>query len=763
MNVSFIFVSLFYFISSISYQKGGIQNSKLKVLKNLVAQCVMPTDNDPPDGGSTDMDISSIGGGINNGVDSRQGVSLNTSIATDTTPDKCTVFNLQKPKQYSDSIYVFVEKINTENIGTLHPMAIGHIFHKKLNIPNIVNIEKVGRNRIKVQIAILQMKSLVTKMNTKLKIIQWNARSAVANKHSVDQFLFNNNIDIALISETWFKPGFNVIFKGYSIIRSDRHDGKTGVAIFVRNTLKFKEITCRPRPNYVQVCGAEVQVADSLRLSLLSMYVPPSSHIRTNEWIDLLSPFGQDTIVGGDFNAHHNLWGSYKQDHNGCSLVEALNSIDLVLMNDGSSTRLHNNGLNSVVDLTFSSPDLANIIEWKTHVDTLGSDHYPIILEMKSPTSHPAYEVTPKYIWNTHKANWDHFHSLADNYFSNSRPNFQDINDKYQFFIQGINESARSSIPRYKPFTRQNKTPAPWWDRECDEEINKRKNALAQYKQISSEANFIACKRAIAHTKRLLKSKAKTHWKKFCCNLNKNTPSTELWSQAKKMQRMQVTHRKCNNLDWEANFLDKIAPASTTSFFPEIHRSQNSETLTDNIFSHPITVTELEYALKNSNNSSPGWDNITYSMLWHLPLNAKQLLLELYNEILKYTPPTQQITLPGTLNLPPPPKKFVGVVTRSRTGLDASNISKRKASSPAEGTDFSDDSQASSQTEGRRKRGRPRKAVKDQRSLSSALPIQQNIDETQTTTSQSQDIIRPSSVDPPDPGAISLQESVDLT
>ncbi|CAH2015273.1 unnamed protein product [Acanthoscelides obtectus] len=48
----------------------------------------MPTDNDPPDGGSTDMDISSIGGGSNNGVDSRQGLILNTSISTDTTPDK---------------------------------------------------------------------------------------------------------------------------------------------------------------------------------------------------------------------------------------------------------------------------------------------------------------------------------------------------------------------------------------------------------------------------------------------------------------------------------------------------------------------------------------------------------------------------------------------------------------------------------------------------------------------------------------------------
>ncbi|CAH1968507.1 unnamed protein product [Acanthoscelides obtectus] len=47
---------------------------------------VMTTNNDPPNGGSTDRDISPIGGGSNNGVDNRQGVILNTSIATDTMP-----------------------------------------------------------------------------------------------------------------------------------------------------------------------------------------------------------------------------------------------------------------------------------------------------------------------------------------------------------------------------------------------------------------------------------------------------------------------------------------------------------------------------------------------------------------------------------------------------------------------------------------------------------------------------------------------------
>lgn len=61
-------------------------------------------------------------------------------------------FNLQKPHIYNNKIYVFLEKINNENIGKLHPMVVGHILHKKLGVSNINKIEKVGRNRVKVEL-----------------------------------------------------------------------------------------------------------------------------------------------------------------------------------------------------------------------------------------------------------------------------------------------------------------------------------------------------------------------------------------------------------------------------------------------------------------------------------------------------------------------------------------------------------------------------------------------------------------------------------
>ena len=73
-------------------------------------------------------------------------------------------------------------------------------------------------------------------MYATLKIMQWNSRSAICNKHSLTKFLHDENIDVALLSETWFKPLQTYSFKGYNIIRKDRYDGKAGAAILLKKT-----------------------------------------------------------------------------------------------------------------------------------------------------------------------------------------------------------------------------------------------------------------------------------------------------------------------------------------------------------------------------------------------------------------------------------------------------------------------------------------------------------------------------------------------
>lgn len=103
----------------------------------------------PPDKGGTVMEIGTTS---QDNANEDSASKNNTENLRNIAKEKSKVFNLQKPNLYSEFVYVFIEKINDQNIGKLHPMAVGHILHKKLNISNILKIDRVGKNRIRVQL-----------------------------------------------------------------------------------------------------------------------------------------------------------------------------------------------------------------------------------------------------------------------------------------------------------------------------------------------------------------------------------------------------------------------------------------------------------------------------------------------------------------------------------------------------------------------------------------------------------------------------------
>lgn len=91
---------------------------------------------------------------VNGGGDSAacSGVLTNSTTVVRNS-DKPQIFNTKKLHMYNSNLfYVYIEKSNNLNIGRLHPMVIGHLLLKKLNIKNIIAITKAGLNRIKVQV-----------------------------------------------------------------------------------------------------------------------------------------------------------------------------------------------------------------------------------------------------------------------------------------------------------------------------------------------------------------------------------------------------------------------------------------------------------------------------------------------------------------------------------------------------------------------------------------------------------------------------------
>lgn len=461
------------------------------------------------------------------------------------------------------------------------------------------------------------------------KIMQWNARSAASNKNSLIQFLNTNDIDIVLLSETWFKPGFNYAFPGYNILRRDRVDGKAGVAIFAKKSLAFKEIKITQNfNNEILVCGIQVSLHQKNKINFFSIYRPPNINTCSSDWANIFNNGTGPTVIGGDFNAHNRLWGSCRNDQISTQIIDAADNCDFIFLNNGSPTRFVSPVIQkSAVDISFCSPDLATKITWYTVSDTLGSDHFPIIMDLDHILQPPEVFI-PKYKWNNKKANWPLFEQLSQDRFTNI-PDFTNLDDKYLFFINGINSSASGAIPQNKPYKIKNKPPPPWWDNDCSEAIRKRKTALKTYEQMSNSENYIKCKEVFAQCKKLFKKKARDSWRTWVSKLNKDTPSTELWKQAKIIQRIPLQQSKSKDYEWVEFFFDKIAPPSVNNVLAKIPETNNLP----HMISKPFILSELNLAIKTSHNSAPGLDDISYPMIYNLSTEGKIFLLEIFNEI----------------------------------------------------------------------------------------------------------------------------------
>nr|CAH7723778.1 unnamed protein product [Callosobruchus chinensis] len=140
-----------------------------------------------------------------------------------------------------------------------------------------------------------------------LKILYWNARSAVANKQSLKDFLTEENIDVALISEICFRPSEEYIFRGYRAIRNDRYDGITVTAILVKQKFQFTEVNLSDNSaeSDVSSCCIKLIISTNKYINLASVYRAP--HVRTNvqSWNVLFEIIGEPCIMGGDFNGHN--------------------------------------------------------------------------------------------------------------------------------------------------------------------------------------------------------------------------------------------------------------------------------------------------------------------------------------------------------------------------------------------------------------------------------------------------------------------------
>lgn len=273
-----------------------------------------------------------------------------------------------------------------------------------------------------------------------LKILQWNIRSVNSNYHNLINFIGDEQPDVVFLNETWLKKDFKFRVKHFKIVRNDRLDGKGGVATLIKDNLDFEVILNSSNNLNGLFQYIKIKIGN---LYLVNIYNAPNNVLDNTTLNQVFKINKEDKLViMGDLNAHHQIWGSNKNNINGLRIVEYINKYNYIILNESISTRMNRPGENiSPLDLTIVSQNISCISEWKILNDLGNSDHFPTVCSIGN--SFFIQNSTPNILKRNYSlANWEDYSDFIESSLSISIQNSFD----------NLMELIKSSADKYIPF-----------------------------------------------------------------------------------------------------------------------------------------------------------------------------------------------------------------------------------------------------------------------------------------------------------------------
>jgi len=454
--------------------------------------------------------------------------------------------------------------------------------------------------------------------------------------------------DIICIQESYLTNKCNFSISNYCIFRRDRSDGNKGggVAILLKKGIVYSNVT---KYESIEAISISVKIGN-IEVKLSNVYLPHGPPENLETLLDLFQE--RNSIVCGDFNAKHPLWGSRETDKWGTDLAEIIEDKHLVVINSGEGTRVDlSNNSKSHLDLTITSSNLAGLCNWEVMDDLCGSDHYVIKTSINENIQSENIHV-PR--WNFKKADWKGFELFCDAQFMKFN-----VNNDIEQMVQSINDIIIKASEIYIPKTKNStKNPVPFWNDECDESIKERKKIRRKLEKSKNPRDYIEYKRKRAKVIRTIKDAKKNYWHSYCSNLSYKSDVRKVWNTVRGINNVGNvksipsirnqdkaifdTKEKCNIFAKHYAFV-----SSSNNYTQEFKDRKNKfETEHNSLFqSHKndnepineeIQLSELIVALDECKKvSAPGIDDINYIMIKHLSNVSLKSILQVFNVIWK--------------------------------------------------------------------------------------------------------------------------------
>lgn len=475
------------------------------------------------------------------------------------------------------------------------------------------------------------------------KIVQWNIGGLTADKKNQLKLLRQEiNPFVFCLQETHFTAKSVVNFPGYqTFFRSSSKNRPTGgVAILIKNNFSCKKITLN-----TNLQAIAVEIYYPTKYIICNVYIPPLRELTVRDLNKLASQLGDEFIILGDFNSHNSLWGSKKIDRKGKNVEEFLDGSDAMILNTGENTHLNYGSKTfTAIDLAMATPNLFSMIKWSVEKDLRLSDHFPIVLEFPG---HQTFNEPQK--WKINQADWGKFF-INCNFENESDWKELEINDHEEMIRNAILEAADKSIP--KTSGKIQKKYVPWWTKEIGFLIKDKRKLMRLYKTRKNHGTLVRYKRKRDELRGLIRKEKTRTWEKFVSDINTEDSTSELFNKVRKIsgnyRGKNITTLKIgNNIITDPNDIVKELGENyknTTSFdnYKTAFREKMArlEEIEQEIpankgepYNEPLTLEELEEALRECTGTSPGTDTIRYEMLKNLTPGGKLALINLYNKI----------------------------------------------------------------------------------------------------------------------------------
>lgn len=481
-----------------------------------------------------------------------------------------------------------------------------------------------------------------------LIILQWNARSLIANGQEFKSYIENleNKPNVICVQETWLLPRLDFVIKGYNAVRMDRTVGKGGgILTFIQKGFQYREVKRGEELEYVTV---EIWLREG-SMNIINFYNPCRA-LQIGQLEEMWEEVRGKAVWCGDFNAHSTLWGE-REDGNGRVIEEFIEERELVCMNDGLGTRVDIvRGTESAIDLTFVTKDIADRCEWEARRDeTVGSDHYPITTQVGVEVGKEQEVREEK--WILEKADWERFRQTSKELLLriDDSLDVENLNSEVSYSIICAAEGA---IPKSKPKTLTRIV--PWWNEKCRQAVKDRNRAFRLLKRTHNFQSLIEYKQQQAVVRRTVRRAKRDYWREFCSSIGRTTPVERVWGTIKKMKGNGKAYDYPVLIDGERAITDSKEKAEIIAkTLVKVHSTENlsqeeiirrEETLSkfqvdmqagegEGVLNMPFTRSELNGALRKLGKTAPGKDQICYSMLKNITEEGQEVILKLFNRV----------------------------------------------------------------------------------------------------------------------------------